>query len=235
MEKSSLSQQLVLMQKKIDFYEKILDNTPHPIYFNTYTEPGNPYSLVNKWSNRCAQKFIGYSQAEIDELGFSFFKKVLHPDDLEIITTNKVQEITNTQSPEIIYTFLQRLKPKGINKYIWVYGRGIQIEAYEGGFPKTLLSSFIEITDQMHTNNQLVIALNEINKFKNELQCQSLTKREKEVLQLIANGLTDHEIGKKFFISFATAKTHRNNIIKKLGLKNTAALASFATKCGFNC
>lgn len=232
MEIDSLPLKSVLLHDSIDFYKQILDHIPVLIYINTFTEQGNPYSLVNIWSNRFAKEFIGYSQKEIDELGFSFFEEVLHPDDLEIITSSKVLNVSVAQQPGIVYTVLQRLKPKNKNKYAWMYGNSVQIEAYVGGFPKTLLSAVIEITNQMHTENQLVIALKEINRLKNKMRYQSLTKREKEVLTYIARGLTDVQISEKLFISFATAKTHRNKIIKKLKVKNTACLAVFATECG---
>jgi len=232
MEIDNSTQKSVLLQDSIDFYEQILDQIPAIVYINTYTEKGNPYSLVNVWSNRFAKEFTGYSQEEVEKLGFSFFKEVLHPEDLEIITSSKVLDISVAQPPEIVYTFLQRLKAKGKHEYVWMYGHGIQIETYEGGFPKTFLSSLSEITNQMHTDNQLVIALKEINRLRNKMRCESLTKREKEVLTCIAQGLTDHQIAEKLFISFATAKTHRNRIIKKLKMKNTACLAAFAMECG---
>jgi DNA-binding CsgD family transcriptional regulator len=232
MEIDNLTPKPVLLQDSIGFYKQILDHIPAIVYINSFTEQGNPRSLVNIWSNRFAQEFIGYSQGEILELGFSFFEKVLHPEDMSIIASNNVLDITVAQPPDIVYTFLQRLKPKGKLEYVWMYGHGIQIETYEGGFPKTLLSSLSEITNQMHTENQLVTALKEINRFRNTMRCQSLTKREKEVLACIASGLTDLQISTKLNISFATAKTHRNKMIKKLKVKNTACLAAFAMECG---
>lgn len=234
MEIDSLSPKPFLLHDSIDFHQQILDQIPALIYINIFTEQGNPYSLVNAWSNRFAREFIGYSQKEIDEMGFSFFEEVLHPEDLEIITSSKVIDASVAQPPGIVYSALQRLKPKGKNEYVWMYGHGVQIETYEAGFPKTMLSSFIEITDQMHTENQLVVALKEINRLKHKVRCQSLTKREKEVLLHIARGLTDQQISMKLFISFATAKTHRNKIIKKLKFKNTACLAVFAMECGLH-
>ena len=232
MEIDRSTQKSVFLNDSIDFYKHILDYIPAIVYINTFTEQGNPYSLVNIWSNRFAQQFIGYSQEEMVELGFSFFEDVLHPDDLEIITSSKVWEGSINNSSEIIYTLLHRLRSKGKNDYTWVYGHGLQTEAYNGGFPKTLLSILVEITDQMHTENQLVVALKEINRLKNEMRCKSLTKREKEVLSYIASGLTDLQISEKLYISFATAKTHRNRIIKKLKVKNTACLAALAMECG---
>ena len=49
---------------------------------------------------------------------------------------------------------------------------------------------------------------------------QSLTKRELEILKLVAEGLTNEEIGKKIFISEKTVKTHLTNIFDKLKVNN---------------
>ncbi len=57
-----------------------------------------------------------------------------------------------------------------------------------------------------------------------------LTRREKEVLELIAEGLTNIEIGQKLFISTTTVDTHRKNLLAKFEVKNTASLVRIATK-----
>ncbi len=51
-----------------------------------------------------------------------------------------------------------------------------------------------------------------------------LSKREKEILTLIADGLTNIEISKKLFISIDTVDTHRKNLYTKLKVNNTALL-----------
>lgn len=55
-----------------------------------------------------------------------------------------------------------------------------------------------------------------------------LTRREKEVLKLIADGLTNQEIADKLFVSASTVDSHRKNLISKLHVKNTAALVRTA-------
>ena len=60
-----------------------------------------------------------------------------------------------------------------------------------------------------------------------------LTKREKEVLKLIAEGHTYRKIAELLFISHYTVINHRQNIIQKLGLNNNAELVKFAIKYGF--
>jgi len=55
-----------------------------------------------------------------------------------------------------------------------------------------------------------------------------LTRREKEVLELIADGLTNNEIAQKLFISVATVDTHRKNLLSKFEAKNIASLIKAA-------
>jgi DNA-binding NarL/FixJ family response regulator len=60
-----------------------------------------------------------------------------------------------------------------------------------------------------------------------------LTAREKEVLALIAEGMTNLEIAEKLFISPLTVDSHRKNLIAKFGVKNTAAMVKFGMEAGF--
>ncbi|MCF6280299.1 MAG: LuxR C-terminal-related transcriptional regulator, partial [Flavobacteriaceae bacterium] len=57
-----------------------------------------------------------------------------------------------------------------------------------------------------------------------------LTEREEEVLILISKELTTREIAESLFISINTVETHRNNLIKKLHVKNVVGLALYAQK-----
>jgi DNA-binding NarL/FixJ family response regulator len=59
-------------------------------------------------------------------------------------------------------------------------------------------------------------------------QADVLSKREKEIIQLIRQGLTSHEIANKLFLSTYTVDTHRRNILRKLDLKNTAMMVLYA-------
>lgn len=59
-----------------------------------------------------------------------------------------------------------------------------------------------------------------------------LTKREKEVLKLIAEGLTSKKIASRLHLSDKTIATHRLQIMNKLNLKNVADLTRFAVKEG---
>jgi DNA-binding NarL/FixJ family response regulator len=55
-----------------------------------------------------------------------------------------------------------------------------------------------------------------------------LTRREKEVLELIADGMTNNEIAAKLFISVTTVDTHRKNLLAKFDARNFASLIKSA-------
>jgi DNA-binding NarL/FixJ family response regulator len=72
-----------------------------------------------------------------------------------------------------------------------------------------------------------------INRIKNreqEVKSSSLSKREREILLKICEGLSNHEIADSLFISKRTVDKHRANLLAKTGSKNTASLILYAIK-----
>lgn len=61
---------------------------------------------------------------------------------------------------------------------------------------------------------------------------KALTDREREVLSLVAEGMANHEIGERLFISPATAKTHVSRVMTKLGAHDRAQLVVIAYETG---
>lgn len=57
-----------------------------------------------------------------------------------------------------------------------------------------------------------------------------LTPREKEILELIAEGFTNPQIAEKIFLSQFTIDSHRKNLLAKLNVKNTASLIRLAVE-----
>ena len=57
-----------------------------------------------------------------------------------------------------------------------------------------------------------------------------ISSREKEVLELIADGFTNPQIAAKLYISLHTVDSHRKNLLTKFGINNTASLIKLAAK-----
>jgi DNA-binding NarL/FixJ family response regulator len=62
----------------------------------------------------------------------------------------------------------------------------------------------------------------------NENPAPLITRREKEVLGLLAEGMTNHEIAARLFVSTTTVDSHRKSLLAKLNAKNTAELIKLA-------
>ena len=93
------------------------------------------------------------------------------------------------------------------------------------------------------TKEELLEAINAVMKGKNYLSMEAalalretqstmplISRREREVLSLIADGLTNAEIAEKLFISVATVNTHRKSLLAKFSVSNTAGLIRLAVK-----
>jgi two-component system invasion response regulator UvrY len=63
-----------------------------------------------------------------------------------------------------------------------------------------------------------------------ENKLESLSQREFEIIELLKKGLASKEIADVLYISKKTVEVHRYNILRKLDLKNTAALIDFVYK-----
>jgi DNA-binding CsgD family transcriptional regulator len=220
------------IQSEFAFLQSILDQLPAVIYINELQEAGDPLSCRNIWTNKTGLKLTGYTQEEITQMGYGYFQQILHPDDLEILPIPLNEKYADASIPVIVC--LQRVRFKHQPDYHWTYCHGVIIDTFDDGSPRRLLAVAMDITDSIHTDNQLTTALREINQLKNCLKLCGFTNREKEILILIAKGKTDKEISAQLFISLETAKKHRVNILHKAGVKNTAELVALAIECGLN-
>lgn len=79
----------------------------------------------------------------------------------------------------------------------------------------------------------LPIILNLFQKEKKETLKNTLTQREKEVLELIVQEYTSKEIAEKLFISKQTVDTHRINIMQKTDCKTLVGLIKYAIQSGY--
>lgn len=93
------------------------------------------------------------------------------------------------------------------------------------------------------TKEELMEAINTVMKGKTYLSMEAalalretqaamplISRREKEVLALIADGFTNAEIAQKLFISVPTVNTHRKSLLEKFNVGNTAGLIKLAVK-----
>jgi DNA-binding CsgD family transcriptional regulator len=215
--------------EELRFFKTILEKLPALMGIQQFDDFSDPTTNHNIWANQNIIDFLGYSREEMDEMGFRLFLETIHPDDMEMIANAMVKFASD---PDSFYAGIYRLKPKN-EDYKWVFG-AIKVMETRNGVPWRFLNLTQDIDQMKDTQNQIIALTKENNRLKNQIKLDALTKREKEIIKHIAEGKTDKEIGNKLFISHKTAKTHRNNIHRKLNVSNSAAIVHFALENGLS-
>ncbi len=77
-----------------------------------------------------------------------------------------------------------------------------------------------------------ILAQQELDEDNEEGDLNNLSRRELDIIKLIKEGLSSKEIAQQLDISLKTVEVHRYNVLKKLKLKNTAALVNFINAKG---
>jgi two-component system response regulator NreC len=88
------------------------------------------------------------------------------------------------------------------------------------------------LSGRMYMSPEVSRVLLEAYQGKNELRPDPLSGRERQVLQLIAEGKTTKEVAALFQISIKTVETHRTRIMTKLDIHDTAGLVRYAIRSG---
>jgi DNA-binding NarL/FixJ family response regulator len=99
-----------------------------------------------------------------------------------------------------------------------------------------LITAILEVSNgQRYICNEVrdILAQQALEDDSKQLALNVLSRRELDIITLIKEGLSSKEIALKLDISQKTVEVHRYNILKKLELKNTAALVNFINTHGF--
>lgn len=135
--------------------------------------------------------------------------------------TNVFIFTNNDQENEILslleYPSVKAYHLKNCKKVDFI--RAITVVANNG---KSFCDSVIEILHNSFSKTK--------QRSKSVVKIKELTKREIEVVKLVAEGRTAKEISDKLFISIHTVNTYRKNILQKLKVKNSSELVMFAIK-----
>lgn len=211
------------------FIISAFQHLPVIVSINQMDDLDDPQTNHNIWVNKAGYEFIGYSRKEIDQLGMSYFLETMHPDDLQIISSalSKFED-----GNDKLFSGLVRIKPKN-GTFHWFMGSIVVLETKHGK-PWRFLVVALNIEHMQDTQLQLMELTKENLRLRNQIKIQMLTRRELEIIKLIAGNYSDLLIAETLFISPATARTHRNNIKEKLMVHNTAGIVQFAWENGLS-
>ena len=182
-------------------------------------------SYMNNWGI----ERLGTSVDEINTLGDAYYDKYFIQEELKAIFEGVAKYLLQADFDKQ-YNYFQRVKLYKEVDFKWFYTvcKLIKIKTDVGTKDTMImLASPVEGIDLMISRVNKV--LDEDIYIKNNYRIfASLTKREKTIIAMIANGKSSKEMAEELFISIHTINTHRKNIINKTGCNSFAALLKFA-------
>jgi DNA-binding CsgD family transcriptional regulator/PAS domain-containing protein len=189
-------------------------------------------------------KMLGYDLAEVEAQGNSFFDSKVHPEDFLTNMKNGIELIKFAFSRSLE----ERKNYKLISEYRMKNGKGNYIRIIEqqqmleldkkGNFWVAL--STVDISPNQDLNEGVRAQIfnfrtKEIVPFsvtRKDKENNLLSKREKQILGLIKNGMLSKEIADKLFISVHTVNTHRQRILEKLNVSNSFEAIQYVSSLG---
>lgn len=114
-----------------------------------------------------------------------------------------------------------------INRCIESGVKGYVIKNESGSELETAIQTVLDGRNYFSSQVQKVIFerhTRQLSHTKQREEVIRLTQREIEIIKLVAEGLTSQEMADKLFISSRTVETHRSNLMKKMGVKNSIEL-----------
>ncbi|HEV9037892.1 MAG TPA: response regulator transcription factor [Puia sp.] len=177
-------------------------------------------------------KIVGSAATAADCLAFLS----IHPIDVLLMDIN-LPDMSGVDLCGIVKTRHKSVMVLGLS----TFSQGLYMSALmEHGASGYLLKNITrqELIDGIRTANNggIYFSFEAGRIYKNTLEKKQhqpvLTKREKEIVRLIAEGLTNAQISRVLFISVDTVDTHRKNLYTKLNVNNTALLIRYAIENG---
>lgn len=171
----------------------------------------------------------------------------IHPDDLDFVveaeaaTLQKMQEIGFEHQLLLKNSYCFRMKVAD-GTYHLFHHQAIHLSKDAKGGLATALNIHTDIHHITQVNNKIVLVTGiggrtdycqmDLSKTSSSKPLTKLTKREMEVLSLLAQGLSSQQIGNKIFISELTVRVHRKNLLKKIEVTNSGNLIKKSIELG---
>ena len=212
---------------------------------DSYPISGNQCMYVLDWSHkRCVYQkgvpaFLGYDP---EEFTFEQIVDTYHPDDQErlfLVIREAVKYCTsrNLVGDDFLLQLAYRVRHRD-GHYIKVLRQSSVHQVGNNGRMVSNLSlltdiSFMDRTDHVHWDIQAAgLDRDTLQQIIYASTADIFTRREREILKLMSQGLNNNEIARRLHISYHTVATHRKNIYRKSGCNGLQELLDFSYKCG---
>ncbi|KAA9340905.1 response regulator transcription factor [Adhaeribacter soli] len=223
-----LQQQTYTLEKqlgqKLYSIEEIGEIIPGVVLIDDFIQKSNDYM------NNAGCNVLRHTSEELNLMGDKYFTEFFVPSEISQIF-RMARELILSGDGSRVNCFYQRLRPDQDSPFEWYHMTTklfTEGEKDSGLFRKMIMVG-TKVTD-MNINSNKFNRILEENEFaaRNYHRFSRLTKREKEILALLAQGYRVKDIAEKLFVSESTVNQHRKNIGHKLEIKNVTQIVKYA-------
>lgn len=191
-------------------------------------------------------EIFGYDLQLVESQGTDYFNSHIHPDDLVQLTNNGLAALRHFFKGEGDIEHTKMISEYRIRNFTNEYIRVIeqyQVLEFDAHGHIWLSLSILDISPNTTPLNRVqskllncktgtAYTLPEFSVLASEENTNPLSPREKEILQMVKNGLLSKEISEQLTISVHTVNTHRQRILEKLNVANSIEAIQYASRLG---
>lgn len=181
-----------------------------------------------EYMSRRGLDLLQVSLPALQALGGDYYRRYFNPVDAEDYMP-RIYELLWSDNPADVVSFFQQVRTTENPEYTWYFST-TRVLLYDATCGPLLLITTANPIDSLHHVTHKVSRLLEENNFlrQHAPRFASLTRREREVLRLLALGHTAPQIGAELFLSTQTIETHRRNLRQKLQAESQFELGQYA-------
>jgi len=193
------------------------------------------YELGNVWVDnlkdlagtcikRCTTEVFQQNDPQAEQLWLAYFEFFFPPEENIVIKPELFHAISQRDHRKVHF-FFQRIRPQNRADYKWHFSTSRLSLSEAENVPSILFRYAFELN-----RAECCIRSTEQEDYT-EKYCRRvmlLSSREKDILKLIVEGKSSHDISDLLYISIHTVNNHRKNIIRKLEINNLCQLTKFA-------
>ena len=210
--------------EKIATISAVADELPSMIIIHRFF--GNSSSV--EYMSKRGLELLHISLDELKALGENYFLHFLNQEDAADYIP-KMFELLERNDENEVFTFFQQARWSISADWEWHLSSIKILMRDDDGKPLLLIVSAVPVNPLLHVTNKISRLLEENNFIRKQSRnYATLTRREKEIMCLVALGKSNKEISNEMFISVNTAETHRKNIKVKLKVNSTFELYQYA-------
>lgn len=212
------------IEEKIAQVMAIENDFPGVVIIHNVSESSSTIAYMSQWG----LDYLGVTNEKLHQMGTDYHQHFFNPEDARDYVPKLVKLFQRIDDTDMV-SYFQQVRRSPQHDWAWFLTASRIIYRDEQGNARLALTTSLPVDAQHHIAAKAQRLLEENNFLrKNYHIFDRLTKREKEILRMMALGNSSEDMAASLYISETTASTHRRNVKRKLKITSQYDVIRFA-------